>query len=96
MYVTDDNNTSYSIEPYAPPSKVLRYCICQQYDNHIAAHCPNKDKPIRFKCGEQHQYNPECQKKIYCIHCKGDHTAGNPSYPKKTETHDLKKIQIKP
>lgn len=91
----DDNNTSYSIEPYVPPPKVLRCYICQQYDDHIAAHCPNKEKPICFKCGQQHQYNPECGNKICCVHCKGDHMAGNPSCPKKIETRELKKIQLK-
>ncbi|CAF1652858.1 unnamed protein product [Rotaria magnacalcarata] len=92
----DDENTSYPIEPYVAPPRILRCYICQQYDDHIAAHCPNKDKPICFKCGEQHQYNPECQNKICCVHCKGDHLAGNPNCPKKIETRELKKYQAKP
>lgn len=90
----DDNHTSYPIEPYVPPPKVLRCYICQQYDDHVAAHCPNKDKPICFRCGQQHQYDPECQNKISCAHCKGDHMAGNPSCPRKVETRVLKRLQI--
>ncbi|CAF2758725.1 unnamed protein product [Rotaria sp. Silwood2] len=48
----DDNNTAYTIEPYVPPTRILRCYICQQYDDHVVAHCPNKDKPICFKCGQ--------------------------------------------
>ncbi|CAF4400242.1 unnamed protein product, partial [Rotaria sp. Silwood2] len=66
----DDNNTAYTIESYVPPTRILRCYICQQYDDHVAAHCPNKDKPICFKCGQQHNYNPECQNEICCAHCK--------------------------
>ena len=75
----DDGHTCYPIEPYIPSLKVLRCYNCQQYDDHVAAHCPNKDKSICFKCGQQHQYNPECQNKISCAHCKEDHMAGNPN-----------------
>ncbi|CAF1233269.1 unnamed protein product [Rotaria magnacalcarata] len=92
----NDEHTSYPIEPYLAPPRILRCYICQQYDDHIAAHCPNKDKSICFKCGEQHQYNPECQNKICCVHCKGDHLAGNLNCPKKIETRELKKFQAKP
>jgi hypothetical protein len=92
----DDGNTSYPIEPYVPPPRVLRCFVCQQFDDHIAAHCPNKDKPICFKCGQQHEYNPNCQNKICCVHCKGDHMAGSPSCPKKIESRELKKAQAKP
>ena len=48
----DDGHTCYSTEPYVPPLKVLRCYNCQQYDDHVAAHCPNKDEPICFKCGQ--------------------------------------------
>ncbi len=94
----DDHNTSYSIEPYVAPSRVLRCYICQKYDDHIVAHCPNKDKPICFKCGQQHSYNPICQNNICCCcaHFKGDHMAGNPNCPKKIKIRELKKMQTKP
>ncbi|CAF1066983.1 unnamed protein product [Didymodactylos carnosus] len=91
----DDDNTAYTIEPYVSPTRVLRCYICQQYDDHIAAYCPNKDKPICFKCGQQHSYNPDCQNEVCCVHCKGGHMAGNPNCPKKIETRDLKKLQRK-
>lgn len=90
----DDGNTSYPIEPYVAPPRVLRCYICQAYDDHIAAHCPNKDKPICFRCGQQHHYDPKCQNKICCAHCKGDHLTGNPCCPKKIETRELKKLQM--
>ncbi|CAF4688563.1 unnamed protein product [Rotaria sp. Silwood2] len=92
----DDCPTCYPIESYVPPPKVLRCYICQQYDDHVAAYCPNKDKPICFKCGQQHQYNPECQNEICCVHYKGDHMTGNPNCPKKIEIRDLKKLQTNP
>ncbi|CAM4823966.1 unnamed protein product [Rotaria magnacalcarata] len=91
----DDDNTAYTIEPYVPPSRILRCYICQQYDDHVAAHCPNKDKPICFKCGQQHNYNPECQNEICCAHCKGSHMAGNPSCRSKIETRESKKMKMK-
>jgi len=92
----DDHNTFYSIEPYVTLLRVLTCYICQQYDDHIASHCPNKDKPICFKCRQQHSYNPVCQNKIYCAHFKGDHIVGNPNCTKKIETRELKKMQTKP
>ena len=89
----DDDNISYPIEPYIAPTHILRCYNCQQYDDHIVARCPNKDKPVCFKCGQQHSYNPECLNKICCAHCKGDHMVGNPSCPKQIEARELKKIQ---
>ncbi|CAF3106642.1 unnamed protein product [Rotaria sp. Silwood2] len=91
----DDGNTSYPIEQYVPPLRVLRCYICQQYDDHVAARCPNKDKPICFKCGQQHEYNPDCQNGICCAHCKGNHMAGSPNCPTKIESRELKKLQSK-
>ncbi|CAF2758798.1 unnamed protein product [Rotaria sp. Silwood2] len=91
----DDDNTAYTIEPYVPPTRILRCYICQQYDDHVAAHCPNKDKPICFKCGQQHNYNPKCQNETCCAHCKGNHMAGNPNCPLKIETRENKKMKIK-
>ncbi|CAF1457452.1 unnamed protein product [Adineta steineri] len=91
----DEGNTAYPIEQYVPPARVLRCYICQQLDDHMAARCPNKDKPICFKCGQQHTYDPVCQNKICCAHCKGDHMAGSPNCPKKIESRELKKVQTK-
>ncbi|CAM4989538.1 unnamed protein product, partial [Rotaria socialis] len=83
------------IEPYVPPTRILRCYNCQQYDDHIAVRCPNKDKPICFKCGQQHSFNPECQNAVCCAHCKGNHMAGNPNCPQKIATRENKKIQMK-
>jgi ribosomal protein RSM22 (predicted rRNA methylase) len=41
----DDTNTSFAIQPYSPPFKVLRCFNCQQYNDHIAANCPHKNNP---------------------------------------------------
>ncbi|CAF2435620.1 unnamed protein product [Rotaria sp. Silwood2] len=90
----DDDNTAYTIEPYVSPTRILRCYNCQQYDDHIAARCPNKDKPICFKCGQQHNFNPDCQNAICCAHCKGNHMAGNPNCPQKIATRENKKIQM--
>ncbi|CAF2974493.1 unnamed protein product [Rotaria sp. Silwood2] len=91
----EDENTAYTVEPYTLPTKILRCYICQQYDDHVAAHCPNKDKPICFKCGQQHEYNPNCSNDICCAHCKGTHMTGNPSCPLKIEIRENKKMQTK-
>jgi len=40
LMLLDDDNTAYTIEQYVPLPRVLICYICQQYDNHIAAHCP--------------------------------------------------------
>ncbi len=47
----DDENTSFAIQPYTPPLKILRCYNCQQYNDHTAANGPRKDKPICFRCG---------------------------------------------
>lgn len=91
----EDDNTAYTVEPYTPPTKILRCYVCQQYDDHVAAHCPNKDKPICFKCGQQHEFNPNCSNDICCAHCKGRHMTGNPSCPLKIEMRENKKTQLK-
>ncbi|CAM4762661.1 unnamed protein product [Rotaria magnacalcarata] len=91
----DDDNTAYTIEPYVPPTRILRCYNCQQYDDHIAVRCPNKDKPICFKCGQQHSFNPDCQNEVCCAHCKGNHMAGNPNCPQKIATRENKKTQMK-
>lgn len=54
----DDANTAFAIEPYLPPTRILRCYNCQVYDDHIAAHCPNKNKPVCFRCAQHHPYNP--------------------------------------
>jgi hypothetical protein len=81
----DDENTSFAIQPYSPPFRVLRCFNCQQYNDHIAANCPHKNNPICFRCGQNHPYNPQCLNKICCANCQQDHMAGNPNCPAKIE-----------
>ncbi|CAF4740776.1 unnamed protein product, partial [Rotaria sp. Silwood2] len=81
----DDSNTAFTIEPYHALTRVLRCYNCQAYNDHIAAHCPNKNDPICFRCGQHHSYNPSCNNPIRCVHCNGNHMAGNPACPKKIE-----------
>jgi hypothetical protein len=81
----DDDNTSFVIQPYSPPLRILRCYNCQQYNDHIAANCPHKDNPICFRCGQNHQYNPNCSNKVCCANCHQDHMAGNPNCPTKIE-----------
>jgi len=73
----DDENTSFAIQSYAPPIKVLRCFNCQQYNDHVAAQCPYKDNPICFRCGQNHPFNPQCLNKICCANCHQKHMAGN-------------------
>ncbi|CAF3446295.1 unnamed protein product, partial [Rotaria sp. Silwood2] len=75
----DDENTSFPVQQYYPPFKILRCYNCQQYNDHVAANCPRKDTPICFRCGQNHPYNPNCSNKICCANCKEEHLAGNPS-----------------
>ena len=80
----DDDNTAFAVEPYLPPTRILRCYNCQAYDDHIAAHCPNKNNPVYFRCGQHHPFNPKCDNPIRCVHCQGEHMAGNPSCPVKS------------
>jgi hypothetical protein len=75
----DDENTSFAVQQYYPPFKILRCYNCQQYNDHVAANCPRKDNPICFRCGQDHPYNPYCSNKICCANCKEEHLAGNPN-----------------
>ncbi|CAF2603060.1 unnamed protein product [Rotaria sp. Silwood2] len=68
----NDDNTAFDVEPYLPPTRILRYYNCQVYDDHIAAHCPNKDNPVCFRCAQHHPHNPNCNNVIKCAHCQGD------------------------
>ena len=87
----DDDNTSFAVQPYSPPMKILRCYNCQQYNDHIAANCPHKDNPVCFRCGGNHPYNPNCTNKICCANCHQDHLAGNPNCRVKIE--ERKKYQ---
>jgi hypothetical protein len=91
----DEANTSFQIEPYVPPTKVLRCYNCQQYNDHTALNCPNKEKPVCFRCGQGHPYNPNCLNQICCAHCQGDHMSGNPSCPNKIEERSKRNEEIK-
>jgi hypothetical protein len=46
----DDDNTTFAVEPYLPSTRILRCYNCQAYDDHIAAHCPNKNNSVCFRC----------------------------------------------
>lgn len=81
----DEENTSFAVQPYTIPIKVLRCFNCQQYNDHVAAQCPFKDKPICFRCGQSHPFNPRCTNSICCANCQQDHMAGNPNCPTKIE-----------
>lgn len=81
----DDENTSFAIQSYTPPFKVLRCFNCQQYNDHVAAHCPHKDNPICFRCVQHHPFNPLCSNKICCANCGQEHMAGNPNCSTKIE-----------
>ncbi|CAF1321859.1 unnamed protein product [Didymodactylos carnosus] len=83
--VLDDDNTSYRIEPYIPPTRVLRCYVCQEYGGHTAANCSKKDNPICFKCGQSHEYNPRCESAVCCANCQEPHMAGNPQCRVKIE-----------
>ncbi|CAF0803814.1 unnamed protein product [Adineta steineri] len=91
----DDDNTAFTVEPYLPPTRILRCYNCQVYDDHIAAHCPNKNNPVCFRCALQHPYNPNCDNPIKCVHCQGEHMAGNPSCPVKLEKRQEKNQRTK-
>ena len=75
----EDSNLAYPVEPYVQPTRILRCYNCQAYDNHISAHCPNKNDPVCFRCAQHHPYNPNCENQIKCAHCGGNHHAGNPN-----------------
>ena len=81
----DDNNTAFNIEPYLAPTRVLRCYNCQAYNDHIAAHCPNKNDSICFRYGQYHPSSPRCNNPIRCVHCNGSHMTGDPACPKKIE-----------
>ncbi|CAF1488326.1 unnamed protein product [Rotaria sordida] len=91
----DDENTAFAVEPYVPPTRILRCYNCQVYDDHIAAHCPNKNNPVCFRCSQNQPYNPNCDNIIKCAHCQGDHMAGNPSCPVKLGKRQEKHQQLK-
>jgi hypothetical protein len=76
-------------------TRVLRCYNWQAYDNHIAAHCPNKDDLICFRCAQHHPYNSNCDNTIQCVHCKGDHIPGNLNCPVKLEKRHEKNQRVK-
>ena len=77
--VLDDENTSFAVQQYHPPFKILRCYNCHQYNDHVASNCPDKENPICFRCSQNHPYNPNCSNKIRCANCGEGHLAGNPS-----------------
>jgi hypothetical protein len=92
----DEENTSYPIQPYAPPMKILRCYNCQQYNDHVAANCPRKDTPVCFRCGQNHPFNPNCQNEVCCAHCKGDHLSGSPNCQVKIEERRKRIVAAQP
>jgi hypothetical protein len=91
----DDENTAFTIEPYIPPTRILRCFNCQAFDDHVAAHCPNKNNPVCFRCAQHHPYNSNCKNPIKCAHCEGKHMAGNPNCPIKLEKRQEKNQRLK-
>ncbi|CAF4182180.1 unnamed protein product [Rotaria sordida] len=89
-----DDNTAFDVQPYLPPTRILQYYNCQVYDDHIAAHCPNKDNPVRFRRAQHHSYKPNGNNVIKCAHHQGDHMTGNPSCPVNSEKRQEKKSTI--
>lgn len=89
-----DNNTACPIELQIPSSKMLRCDICQQFNDHVAAHYLNRNKPISAKRGKQDGCNPACENKVCCVHRKGNYIVGNPGSLKKINTRDLKELKL--
>lgn len=83
--LVDDEHTSFKVQHYIPPIKVLRCFNCQQYEDHIASNCPFKNNPVCFRCGQNHPFDPNCSNNICCANCKQNHMAGNPNCPAKIE-----------
>ena len=48
--LSDDENTSFSVQQYYPPFKILRCYNRHQYNGHVTTNCPCKDNPVCFKC----------------------------------------------
>ena len=91
----NEDNTAFAVEPYVPPTQVLRCYNCQAYEDHVAAHCPNKSNPVCFRCAQNHPFNSQCDRPIQCANCKGSHMAGNPSCPVKSEKRHEKEQRKK-
>jgi hypothetical protein len=92
----DEENTSYPIQPYTPPMKILRCYNCQEYNDHVAANCPRKDTPVCFRCGQNHPFNPNCQNKVCCAHCNGAHLSGSPNCQVKIEERRKRIVSAQP
>ncbi|CAF1457499.1 unnamed protein product [Rotaria sp. Silwood1] len=90
-----DDNTAFAVEPYLPPTRILRCYNCQVYDDHIAAHCPNKDNTVCFRCAQHHPYNSNCYNVIKYAHCQGDHMVGDPSCSIKSGKRQEKNQRLK-
>lgn len=90
----DDENTSFPVQQYFPPFKILRCYNCQRYNDHVAANCPHKDNPVCFRCGQNHPYNPNCTNRICCANCKEEHLAGNPNRRVKIEERSKCKAKL--
>ncbi|CAF4991423.1 unnamed protein product [Rotaria sp. Silwood1] len=89
------DNIAFAVEPYLPPTRILRCYNCQVYDDHIAAHCPNKDNTVCFRCAQHHPYNSNCYNVIKYAHCQGDHMVGDPSCSIKSGKRQEKNQRLK-
>ncbi|CAF4884301.1 unnamed protein product [Rotaria sp. Silwood1] len=89
-FVLDDDNTAFDVEPYIPPSRILRCYNCQVYDDHIAAHCPNKDNTVCFRCAQYHPYNSNSYNVIKYAHCQGDPSCSIKSGKRQEKNQRLK------
>ena len=74
------DNIRYPAVAYKPLARIDRCFRCQQF-GHKAANCSNERK--RFKCGENHQYNPDCANVFECANCNTRHMADSPECPVK-------------
>ncbi|CAF1029307.1 unnamed protein product [Rotaria magnacalcarata] len=90
LFIADNDNTAFAVESYLPPTRILRCYNCQVYDDHVEAHCPNKNNPVCFRCAQHHPYDPHCMNAIKCAHRQGEYMAGNSSCPVKSEKRQEK------
>ena len=89
--ILDDNNTAFTIGLCQLPTGVFRCYNCRAYNDHITAHCPNKNNQVCFRCEQHHAYNLRYKNSIRCVHCNGSHIAGIPACPEKNRTMKRKK-----
>ena len=91
--------TSFPIRDYIPPP--LRCYKCQKYD-HGKFSC-RQDSYTCQRCGGQHQNKTymnktlvrECTEKMFCIHCKQEHEAGNIKCPIQISQVEVNQLMVR-